>query len=125
MAFGVIVHYNTRSVGPGLVPNGHGKKKMNSRMENICKGILSLAVILLLAVAVISAQAHANLPADDIALEEFSVETGMGTLRGAESLPKLKNLPRAIDIGLALPIVVELGHDKLSAISDAARSRCR
>lgn len=85
-------------------------------MDHLFKALVTLAVILMFAAALISAQARANLEADAKATGGFAATNGLDE----ESLQKLESLPHVIDTVLALPIVVDLGADDL-AVDGAGR----
>lgn len=86
---------------------------MNSRMNHLFRALITLAVILMFAAALISAQAHANLEAKSLASGGFAATTGVSIVLDEESLRTLESLPHVIDAVLALPIVVDLGADDL------------
>ena len=50
---------------------------MNSRFDQLTKGLLSLAVILMFTVALVAGQARANLPADATATPAFGGTTSL------------------------------------------------
>jgi hypothetical protein len=97
------------------------KEQMNSRFDQITKGLLSLAVVVMFTVALIAGQARANLPADVSATADFGPVVQTNLLLDAESLRKIHSLPYVIDIILALPIDLELSlHDLKLRSGDAA-----
>ena len=81
---------------------------MNSRFEQLTKGLLSLAVILMFAAALIAGQARANLPAEVSAVPDSSLATRLSIIIDKESLQKIESLPHVVGTILALPIDVEL-----------------
>ncbi len=114
MNFSVIVNYNTTSLKPRATPEKVLQQQMNSRFDPLAKGLLSLAVILMFTIALIAGQARANLPAEASATSDFGLSTRMSVILDSESLSKIRSLPYAIDIILALPIDIELSIDELT-----------
>ena len=92
-------------------------------MNQITKGIISLALILMFTFAFIAAQARANLPAEIAAAAEFGVANEMGIILDTESLERLESLPNVVDTILALPIDIALGNDELSLQSQTPEDR--
>jgi len=94
---------------------------MNSRFDEITKGLLSLAVILMLTVALIAGQARANLPAEVSKSPEFSLATELNIILDAETLQKIDALPHVVDTILALPVEIDVtfrGDSATAAGSD-------
>ena len=81
---------------------------MNSRFDEITKGLLSLAVILMFTVALIAGQARANLPAEVSKTPEFSLATELNIILDAETLQKIEALPHVVDTLLALPVDIDV-----------------
>ena len=81
---------------------------MNSRFDEITKGLLSLTVILMFAVALIAGQARANFPAEDSSSPEFSLATELNILLDTETLQKIDALPQAFDTLIALPVEIDV-----------------
>lgn len=81
---------------------------MNSRFDEITKGLLSLAVILMLTVALIAGQARANLPPEVSTPHEFSLATELNIILDAETLQKIEALPHVVDTVLALPVEIDM-----------------
>ena len=81
---------------------------MNSRFDEITKGLLSLAVILMFTVALIAGQARANLPAEVSRTPEFSLTTELNIILDAETLQKIEALPHVVDAILALPVEIDV-----------------
>jgi len=113
MKYGVIVNYNTRSLKSRTAPVRCRKKQMNSRFDQLAKGMLSLAVILMFTVALIAGQARATLPADAAPLPDFGNTTRTGIIIDQEPLRKIDSLPHIVDSILALPIDVEFSIHEL------------
>jgi hypothetical protein len=87
---------------------------MNSRIDQITKGLISLAVMLMFTVALIAGQARANLQPDASAIDQIALGTRMSVILDAESLRTLESLSHLIDTVTALPIDIELSIDELS-----------
>ena len=113
LEFSVIVHYNTRSLEPGTLPERAGKEQMNSRFELHTKGIISLAIILMFTIALIAGQARANLPAEASVNTDFARATEVSIALDTESLQKIDALAHLIDTMLALPIDSSRGKARL------------
>ena len=84
------------------------KEKMNSRIDQLTKGLLSLALIIMFTAALIAGQARANLAAEVSPTSDFALATRMSVILDSELLQKIHLLPHAIDTILALPIDIEL-----------------
>ncbi len=87
---------------------------MNSRIDQITKGLISLAVMLMFTVALIAGQARADLQADAPATDEIAVATEVSVILDAESLRKLESLLHTIDTVIALPIDIGFSIDDLA-----------
>jgi hypothetical protein len=87
---------------------------MNSRIDQITKGLISLAVMLMFTVAFVAGQARANLQADVAAIEETAVATEISVILDAESLRKLESMLHLIDTVIALPIDIEFSIDEFA-----------
>lgn len=83
---------------------------MNSRIHQITKGLISLAIMLMFTVAFIAGQARANLPPGDSAKDDEAHEYNLSIMLDAESL--------LIDTLLALPIDISIRINDLSLRSD-------
>ena len=81
---------------------------MNIRFDQLTKGLLSLAVILMFTIALIADQARANLPEEAKAAPEFDLARHVSVVLDPESLRKIDSLPHVVDTILALPIEIEL-----------------
>ena len=81
---------------------------MNSRFDEITKGLLSLAVILMFTVALIAGQARANLSAKVSRTPEFSLATELNIILDAETLQKIEARPHVVDAILALPVEIDV-----------------
>ncbi len=81
---------------------------MNSRFDEITKGLLSLAVMLMFTVALIAGQARANLPAGVSTTPEFSLAAELNIILDTETLQKIEALPHVVDAILALPIEIDV-----------------
>jgi len=81
---------------------------MNSRIDQLTKGLLSLALIIMFTAALIAGQARANLPAEVSPSIDFALATRISVILDSESLQTIRLLPHAIDTILALPIDIEL-----------------
>ena len=86
---------------------------MHNRFDQLTKGLLSLAVIIMFTVALIAGQARGNLTAEVSPTSDFALATRVSVILDSESLQKIRLLPHAIDIVLALPIDIELSiHER-------------
>ena len=81
---------------------------MNSRFDQLTKGLISLTVILMFAAALIADQARANLSAAVSAAPDASLATHLSIVLDKESLQKIESIPNVINTILALPIEIEL-----------------
>ena len=113
MKYGVIVNYNTMSLKSRTAPSGYRKEQMNSRFDQLTKGLLSLAVILMFTVALVAGQARANLPADATAAANFGGTTRIGIILDTESLQKIDASLHIVEKILALPIDIEFSINEL------------
>ncbi len=113
MKYGVIVNYNTMSLKSRTAPSGYRKEQMNSRIDQLTKGLLSLAVILMFTAALVAGQARANLPADAKAAADFGGTTRIGIILDTESLRKIDASLHIVDKILALPIDIEFSINEL------------
>ena len=86
---------------------------MTSRTDQLTKGLISLAVLLMLAAALIADQARANLPAADAATADMTAGTRGGILLDADTLRKIDSLPYTLGRMLPLPIATDLCIDIL------------
>lgn len=91
---------------------------MNSRIDQITKGLISVAVMLMFTVALIAGQARANLQADASAIDEIAFGSEMSMILDAESLRKLESLSHLVDVLIALPIDIELSIHELLLRTD-------
>ena len=80
---------------------------MNSHIDQLTKGLLSLALIIMFTAALIAGQARANLAAEVSPGSDIALATRMSVILDSESLQKIRWLPHAIDTILALPIDIE------------------
>jgi hypothetical protein len=87
---------------------------MNSRFDQLIKGLLSLAVILMFTAALIAGQAHANLPVQAKATAEFGDPARTGIILNTEFLRKIESMPHLIDTILALPASIGFCIDELT-----------
>ena len=108
MKFSVIVNYNTTSPSRGQRFTLALKEKMNSRIDQLTKGLLSLVLMIMFTAALIAGQARANLTAEVSPSSDFALATRMSVILDSESLQKIRLLPHVIDTMLALPIDIEL-----------------
>ncbi len=83
------------------------KEKMNSHIDQITKGLLSLALIIMFTAALVAGQARANLTAEVSPGSDIALATRMSVILDSESLQKIRWLPHAIDTILALPTDIE------------------
>lgn len=81
---------------------------MNSRFDEITKGLLSLAVMLMLTVALVAGQARANLPVEAPVAPEFNLGTELNIAIDAEMLRKIEALPQVVDSILTLPVEIDV-----------------
>ena len=95
---------------------------MNSRFDHLTKGLLSLAVILMFAAALVADQARANLTDDAAANVSFVEKTRTGVILNGEMLRRIDSLPSLVGSVFALPSEVDLCLDVLRpGTSDARR----
>lgn len=83
---------------------------MNSRIDQITKGLISLAIMLMFAVAFVAGQARANLPPGESVIDDRAQEYKLSILLDAQSV--------LIDTLRALPIDVDFRIDGLSLRND-------
>ena len=107
MKFSVIVNYNTMSPSRGQRLPLALKEKMNSHIDQLTKGLLSLALIIMFTAALVAGQARANLTAEVSPGSDIALVTRMSVILDSESLQKIRWLPHAIDTILALPTDIE------------------
>lgn len=69
---------------------------MGTKTVSSVRGIVGIAVLALLAVAVIAGQSRANLPNDVLASAGFDVAASAGVVVGSGSLLQLETLPRIL-----------------------------
>lgn len=94
---------------------------MNNRFDPLTKGLISVAVILMFAAALVAGQARANLT-DDAAAADFVEQSRTGIILNAEIFRKIKSLPAIVGAALSLPGEMDLCLDALRpGISDARR----
>lgn len=91
---------------------------MNSRIDQITKGLISLAVMLMFTVAFIAGQARANLPANELTIDDSKQRSDTGIMLDAESLQKLHTLTHLVETALALPIDIEILLNDLALHND-------
>jgi len=87
---------------------------MNNRFDQLIKGLLSLAVILMFTAALIAGQAHANLPVQAKATAEFGDPARTAINLNTEFLRKIESMPHLIDTILALPAGIGFCIDELT-----------
>ncbi len=80
---------------------------MNSRIDQLTKGLLSLVLMIMFTAALIAGQSRANLTAEVSPTSDFALATRMSVILDSESLQMIRLLPHAIDTMLALPIDIE------------------
>lgn len=80
---------------------------MRSRADHITKGLISLTILLMYAVALIAGQARANVTDADTAGDEAAHRAALNVVLEAEYLRKLESLSHLFDTSLALPVDVE------------------
>jgi len=90
---------------------------MNSRFEPVTKGLISLAVILMFAAALIADQARASLT-DEAAAADFVEKSRTGIILNADILRKIESLPAIVGTALALPGDMDLCLDVLRPGTD-------
>ncbi|NIV18949.1 MAG: hypothetical protein GWN47_11350 [Woeseiaceae bacterium] len=93
---------------------------MNSRIDQITKGLISLAVMLMFTVAFIAGQARANLPANELTIDDSAQRSDIGIMLDAESLRKLHSLTHLVETALALPIDIEILLNDLAPHNDSS-----
>jgi hypothetical protein len=91
---------------------------MNSRIDQITKGLISLAVMLMFTVAFIAGQARANLPTDELTIDDSAHRSDIGIMLDGEFLQELHTLTHLVDTTLALPIDIEILLNKLALHTD-------
>ena len=79
---------------------------MNKHFIQVTNGLVPVAVLLLLVVALVAGQARANLPHHVTAVPTLSAQTSV--ILNAEMLRKIESLPQIVDTLLALPADIEL-----------------
>ncbi len=82
---------------------------MNTHIDQLTRGLVSLALMIMFTAALIAGQARANLTAEVSPTSDFAHATRMSVILDSESLQKIRLLPHAIDTFLVLPIDIELG----------------
>lgn len=95
---------------------------MNSRFDHISKGLLSLAVILMFAAAVIADQARANM-VDGISQDvEIGEITRTGIFLNEDIFRRIETLPAAIGGIFSLPSEVDMCIDVLKPGNSGTRA---
>jgi hypothetical protein len=87
---------------------------MNSRFDQITKGLLSLAVILMLTIALVAGQARANLPADAQAAPEPVETVREGLILSADTLHAIESMPHLVGSLVTLPFDLGMCIDALT-----------
>lgn len=77
---------------------------MDNRIDQITKGLISLAIMLMFTVAFIAGQARANVPADEPVFGDRVQGSEAGVVLHAEYLRKLESFSHLIELIRALPI---------------------
>jgi len=86
---------------------------MNSRFDPLTKGLISLAVILMFAAALVADQARANLTDDASPAADFVEKSRTGIILNAEIFRAIDTLPAIVGTAFALPGELELCIDVL------------
>jgi hypothetical protein len=81
---------------------------MNKQFIQVTNGMLPVAVLVLLAIALIAGQARANFENDDLMVSNSTVATDTGVKFNAEMLKKAETLPHVMDAIVNLPAEFEL-----------------
>lgn len=95
---------------------------MNSRFDQLTKGLLSLAVIIMFTAALIAGQARASLPVESDSVSEIGENIRTGIILDTASLRKFDSLSNIVGAILALPAEVELCIDVLTPRTSDSRS---
>jgi hypothetical protein len=96
---------------------------MNSRIEQLTKGLLSLAVILMFAAALVADQARAHLPEGTQQATEIAAKAPSGLLFEAATLQKISAIPTFLSSAFNLSSEIDLCTDLLNSGGHADRSK--
>ncbi len=90
---------------------------MNSRIDQITKGLISLAVMLMFTVALIAGQARANLPARESPVDELE-RPSIAVKIDSDIHSKLESWSYLLDTFFALPIDIDIRISDFSVDDD-------
>jgi hypothetical protein len=93
---------------------------MSNRFDPLTKGLISVAVILMFAAALVAGQARANLT-DEAAAADFVEHSRTGILLSADILRKIESLPAIVGAAFVLPGEMDLCIDALRPGTSGAR----
>ncbi len=91
---------------------------MNSRIDQITKSLISLAVMLMFTVALIAGQARANLPARESPVDELD-RSEIAVRMDRSVISKLESWSYLLDTFFALPIDIDIRIRDLSVVDDS------
>jgi hypothetical protein len=81
---------------------------MNKHFIQVTNGLVPVAVLLLLVIALVAGQARANLPHHVTAAAVPTLSAQTSVILNGEMLRKIESLPQIVDTLLALPADIEL-----------------
>ncbi len=81
---------------------------MNKHFIQVTNGLVPIAVLLLLLVALVAGQARANLPGQVTAAAIPSLSARTNIILSTEMLKNIESLPQIVDTILALPAKLEI-----------------
>ncbi len=81
---------------------------MNKHFIQVTNGLVPVAVLLLLVVALVAGQARANLPHQVTAAAVPTLSAHTTVILNAQMLRKIESLPQIVDTFLALPADIEV-----------------
>ena len=81
---------------------------MNKHFIQVTNGLVPVAVLLLLVVALVAGQVRANLPGQVTAAAVPTLSARTSVILNAEMLRKIESLPQIVDTILTLPADVEI-----------------
>ncbi len=87
---------------------------MNKHFIQVTNGLVPVAVLLLLVVALVAGQARANLPQQVTAAAVPTLSAHTSVILNAEMRRKIEALPQIVDTLLALPAEIELTINTLT-----------
>lgn len=87
---------------------------MNKHFIQVTNGLVPIAVLLLLVVALVAGQARANLPGQVTAAANPSLSARTTIILNTEMLKNIESLPQIVESILALPAKLEITIDMLT-----------